>query len=425
MLTKLRKDKKIIYGFRYNYKDPMGLWKKKEQRNEKWSRQNAIDAETIFIESIKNRDIKTKITLDGLFEEYIKQKDRDLMKLRSQYDNRKVYEKHLKPYLGPMILANIEPVHIEKWQEKLLNTTYTRGNKESGAQRDEHYDNRTLEKIQTLLNALFEYAITKKLNNFNPLRYVGFRKRRVVPKQQTMSIITPKQFNALYRVIQAQPKVTRCNPDEELVRLQHTVIFSILFWCGLRKGELMALDIRDYDFIHKELQVYKNWDYTNKIITPPKSKNGTRNVVVPKEVDEAIIQLIYHYRTLPGYETCLPLVSFYDRLAPTTLCNIKNFYFKRAGLDPIDIHDFRHSHVSYLMNTGYSDIQIAKRIGDSREEVDKTYAHLWRDKQNEMVSDMTRKPKRTLTSKNFTIKKGHLPEPVKNIHIGSEIPSIS
>ncbi|HAM62107.1 MAG TPA: hypothetical protein DCP62_00105 [Erysipelotrichaceae bacterium] len=413
MLTKLKKDKKYVYGFRLNYKDPTGNWRKKEQRNDKWSKQDAIDAESAFMDSIKSRDASTIITFNDLFTEYMKQKDRDLMKLRSQYDNQKVYEKHIKVFFGEMILTSIEPIHIEKWQEKLLSATYVSGTKASGNQREEHYDNRTLEKIQTLLNAIFEYSITKKMCNFNPLRYVGFRKRRTVPVLPSMSIITTSQYRTLYGVIQAHTRVTKSHPDEELNRMQHTIIFSLLFWCGLRKGELMALDIRDYDFINKELSVYKNWDYTNKIITPPKSKNGNRNIVVPDEVDQLLINLIYHYRTLPGYSLDRPLVSFYDRLPPTTLCNIKDYYFKVAGIEPINIHDFRHSHVSYLINMGYSDMQIAKRVGDSREEIDKTYAHLWREKQIEMVKSMTVVAPLKLSRRTHASSKKRFPDHIK------------
>ena len=66
---------------------------------------------------------------------------------------------------------------------------------------------------------------------------------------------------------------------------------------------------------------------------------------------------------------------------------------KEAGVKRIRIHDLRHSHVSLLIEMGFSDLAIADRVG--HESVDITYksAHLFPSKQQEMAQklDMERK----------------------------------
>ena len=46
----------------------------------------------------------------------------------------------------------------------------------------------------------------------------------------------------------------------------------------------------------------------------------------------------------------------------------------------------RHSHVSLCIELGYSIVLVAKRIGDTVPVVMRTYAHLYPNKQRELVS---------------------------------------
>lgn len=55
-------------------------------------------------------------------------------------------------------------------------------------------------------------------------------------------------------------------------------------------------------------------------------------------------------------------------------------------LPDIRVHDLRHSHVSLCIELGYSIVLVAKRIGDTVPVVMQTYAHLYPNKQQELVS---------------------------------------
>ena len=67
---------------------------------------------------------------------------------------------------------------------------------------------------------------------------------------------------------------------------------------------------------------------------------------------------------------------------------------KDDGLPKIRIHDFRHSHASFLINNmagaGFSDFDIAKRLGDTVETLHNTYAH-WFDTKDKSIVDMMNK----------------------------------
>lgn len=82
------------------------------------------------------------------------------------------------------------------------------------------------------------------------------------------------------------------------------------------------------------------------------------------------------------------LLSFFPQLA--------QFYFSRynemdrgvkeTGLKRIRIHDLRHSHVSLLIELGFSAVAIADRVGHESIEITYRYAHLFPSKQAEMAN---------------------------------------
>lgn len=58
---------------------------------------------------------------------------------------------------------------------------------------------------------------------------------------------------------------------------------------------------------------------------------------------------------------------------------------KKAGIPLIRIHDLRHSHVSLLIELGFTPQLIAERIGDTVQMVNNTYGHLYPNKHGEVA----------------------------------------
>lgn len=61
------------------------------------------------------------------------------------------------------------------------------------------------------------------------------------------------------------------------------IIFQLLYWCGIREGELLALSIKDIDFEEKVLTINKSYQRINgeDIITEPKTPKGNRIIALP------------------------------------------------------------------------------------------------------------------------------------------------
>ena len=58
---------------------------------------------------------------------------------------------------------------------------------------------------------------------------------------------------------------------------------------------------------------------------------------------------------------------------------------KAAGVKRIRIHDLRHSHVSLLIDMGFSAVAIADRMGHESASITYKYAHLFPTTQTDMA----------------------------------------
>ena len=59
--------------------------------------------------------------------------------------------------------------------------------------------------------------------------------------------------------------------------------FEMLYWCGIREGEVLALCKNDFNFTTKEVSITKTYHRAGKrdIITDPKTPKSRRKVQMP------------------------------------------------------------------------------------------------------------------------------------------------
>lgn len=214
------------------------------------------------------------------------------------------------------------------------------------------------------LTALFNYAQTFYGLQFNPCDAAGYMGSSVAGE---MLIITKDQYEILRK---------------EFRNEAYLLAFDILFWTGCREGEMLALlpkDLTDDD----QLRIYKTYHRKKgqDILGPTKNskKGGNRNVPIPHWLAEEFRTYCSKlYGLTPDdrvfYMTCTALNKELTRCTQLTY------------LPDIRVHDLRHSHVSLCIELGYSIVLVAKRIGDTVPVVMRTYAHLYPNKQRELVS---------------------------------------
>ena len=75
-------------------------------------------------------------------------------------------------------------------------------------------------------------------------------------------------------------------------------------------------------------------------------------------------------------------------MSPDSVLHMLQRVLKRAGLPRIRFHDLRHSHISLLIDQGYSAVAITDRVGHESIDITYNYAHLFPSKQTEMADKL-------------------------------------
>ena len=159
--------------------------------------------------------------------------------------------------------------------------------------------------------------------------------------------------------------------------------FEMLYWTGIREGELLALTPADFNFEKQTVTINKSFQHLNgrDIITSPKTEKSNRTIKLPNFLCDKI----------QDYLKMLYDVGLDDRMFPVT----KSYLYremergsKHAGIKRIRIHDIRHSHVSLLIDMGFSATAIADRVGHESIDITYNYAHLFPSKQTEMAEKL-------------------------------------
>lgn len=170
-------------------------------------------------------------------------------------------------------------------------------------------------------------------------------------------------------------------------------LFEVLFFCGLRRGELRGLTWDNIDFINNELSVVKNvvqeGDSRQYIVTTPKTRTSTRTLPLPQKVMDDIHELYFREKKQYGFSEKWYVFGDKEPLSAHVLRHTKNKYTQLAGVKQIRIHDFRHSCASVLINNGASIMVVAKFLGHAKiDETLNTYSHLFKNKMDEIVQTM-------------------------------------
>jgi len=175
---------------------------------------------------------------------------------------------------------------------------------------------------------------------------------------------------------------------------EDNVMYNFLYYTGLRFGEFDALTWKDFDSINQTISITKN--LTNKvkgkrfIITTPKTKNSIRLVDIDNELNDILVEY-KKYKKEKCYNFSESDFMFGDinYIAPTTFRRYLNKYIDRIdNFKRITPHGFRHSHVSLLIDLGCDSRDVAERIGDTVETVEKTYYHMFPKKKKLTVSKL-------------------------------------
>lgn len=338
---------------KFYYTDYTGTRKQKKKRGFKLQR-DAKDWERNFLET-------QQADLSMSFENFIKIYNEDMKhRLREHTYVQKQYviEKKLLPTFGKLPVSQITPAHIRKWQNDPITYRDSDG---------KPFSLTYLRNINNQMSAIMNYAVRYYNLKENPCRKAGCIGKY---HAKEMQFWTAEEFHCFLDKISNKP--------------QSRAGFLILYYTGIRIGELLALEYGDIDFENCTLTVSKSYQRLNgsDVITPPKTPKSNRIISIPEFLRDEIQQ----------YSQRIYGLHKHDRLFPYTKRMFEHEMVrgtKDGQVKRIRLHDLRHSHASLLIELGFSPLAIADRLGHENVETTlNTYSHLFPHKRDEVADKL-------------------------------------
>ena len=258
--------------------------------------------------------------LDMLFKDFYKLYEQDMrsrLKQNTWEHKAHVIQSKILPYFGDKPMKDIQARDVLSWQNELL-----RHRDKNGKPYSETY----LKNLHNQLSCIFNHAVRYYDLGVNPAAKAG---SIGVKNAKEMNFWTKDEYMQFSEVMMDKPV--------------SFYAFEMLYWCGIRLGELLALTPEDFDFQNRKLRMLYDQKSDERIFTISKS-------YLHHEMDRGV---------------------------------------KETGLKRIRIHDLRHSHVSLLIELGFSAVAIADRVGHESIEITYRYAHLFPSKQAEMANKLS------------------------------------
>ena len=173
-----------------------------------------------------------------------------------------------------MKMSEIKLVVVKKWHNVLLNIE----NAEGGA-----YKPTYLKSIHAQLSCMFNHAVKYYGLRQNPCKVTGrIGKHR---SDEEVEFWTKEEYLQFIEAVK----------DKDI----SFYAFEILYWTGIRLGELRALTKADFVFDKKTIRISKSAQRINgeEIITDPKTPKSKRTIMLPdfliKELKDYFLKIEY------------------------------------------------------------------------------------------------------------------------------------
>jgi integrase len=330
----------------FYYTDWTGKKHKKNKRGFKTKR----EAQQYEAEFVKQARADMDMMLSSFVEVYLKDKEVEL-KQRTLRNKRYMFETHVIPYLGNKKMNEITASDILAWQKAVKDS--------------KDYSDAYLRMLQNQVTALFIHAQRIYYLKDNPCKRV---KKMGRSDNRSLNFWTLEEYR---KFIDTFDKGS-----------MHYLMFELLFWTGMREGELLALTKSDIDVGQMTLRINKTYFrlHGEDVITTPKTDSSIRTIDLPKflvdEIQDYWSKLYKH----PSDARLFPVVA-------EALQHVMARHIKKAEVKKIRVHDLRHSHCAYLINQGVQPLIIKERLGHKDIKVTlNTYGHLYPSEQKKVAN---------------------------------------
>lgn len=309
---------------KFNYRDCYGntVQKKKEGFRTK---AEAVKFEEEWKEKYSG---SSNMRFSTLYELYMKDAKANLKP--TTYANKEVlYRLKILPYFKDMRICDIETKTVRSWHNEL---------------KQMDYEPTYLKTIHNQLSAILNFAVKYHNLKSNPAKIQGSIGKKQAPIKGWYTL---EEFNEFIKAFDNN--------------IETKLIFTIMFFSGIRSGELLALRKESFDFDNNTMHINKNFAKVNgqEYLLTPKTEKSDRVITLP---DFLVVQL-------KEYLAKLPELKEKDRIFPYSKSHLNTQMQKGAkisGVKKIRVHDLRHSFASLLYRMGIPAKEAAEILGHKK-----------------------------------------------------------
>lgn len=265
------------------------------------------------------------------------------------------------PFFGEKKLSEISSSDILRWQTELMKW------------RDKHgkgYSSTYLRTVSSQLASIFNHAVRYYGLPASPVAKVA---RMGSTRSGEMQFWTKEEYLRF--------------ADSMMNKPLSYLAFEILYWMGIREGELLALTPKSFNLEKRLLSITESYQRIDgeDVVTSPKTPKSVRVIAI----SDFFADEVEDYLSIYGCESAERIF----RVSKSYLYHEMERGCKASGVKRIRIHDLRHSHVSLLIDLGFNALAIADRMGHESVDITFRYAHLFPIRQAQMAEalDMERK----------------------------------
>lgn len=344
------------YFFRIKYKDIFGEWHDYSSQKYKTSKEAKEEEAKYRIKITEHKTTTSNATIDDIFQEYILYK-KDNVKKQTYLKEIDLY-KHLEIIKNEKI-NNLDINKYKKFYNYLKNKDFSINHKN---------------KILRLFKRIIAYS-NKNYNTSNEILKFVETFKNVNEIKKEMDFFTYDEYRKF---------------DDVINDFDYHTLFEILYFMGLRQGELLALTWKDIDFQNKTIHITKT--LTTKIkdenwtVSAPKTSSSIGILPMSDNVYNDLKIMHRKAKRYSDYKNEWFVFGNVEPFKESTIQKKKNKYCKEADLKQIRVHDFRHSCASLLINKGASIVLVSKYLRHSNVSITlNTYAHLYQSELENMT----------------------------------------
>ncbi len=258
MSCNAKKDPNGTWRIQYRWTDWTGAKKKSQKRGFKTKK----EAEEWYAHFLLQQSSDPTMTLADFWEIYKVDMEKRLRKTTMKQKEYVMNDKVL-PYFGSTPINEITAPMIRKWQGEMM---------------EKGFKPTYLKTIHNQLSAILNYAVNFYDLRSNPCRKAGSMGKSRADERPYWTLEEFQKFS-----------------DAIMDKQDSWVAFQILFWTGMRLGELLALQVKDVNFEEGTITVDESLARIDgeDLITAPKTESSIRVITIHKELQEAIKEYIF------------------------------------------------------------------------------------------------------------------------------------